>query len=152
MAQTKNAPKKAVKAVSAQYAQMTTQELESALSEMQTALADKKKAQADDVVKEVVAKILEYAEFFSAYDKRKIAKAIGFEEKTEVSGAKKNTDVVSYKYQLDDGEVWTGKGRMPNAFKAWKKANPDKDFPIHPSAKRVQEAVAKATTELENVK
>lgn len=33
------------------------------------------------------------------------------------------------KFQLPTGEVWSGRGRPPVAFVAWKKANPDHEFP-----------------------
>ncbi len=143
--------KKVAVTVSAQYERMTTQQLEAAMSEMQTALSEKKKAQAESIIKDVVKNVIDYAEFFSAYDKRKIAKALGFDTKADEAETVKVNSATIYKYQLDDGQVWTGKGRMPKAFKAWKEQNPGEEFPIHPISKRGQEAVWRATAELENV-
>ncbi|TBV69782.1 H-NS family nucleoid-associated regulatory protein [Pseudoxanthomonas winnipegensis] len=120
--------------------------------------------QRDKDVPAALATLKAYAEVLTAAQRKQVAQLIGEAVDSSTPKApgktanKRSTGKVAAKYQLTTGETWTGRGRTPLAFvawaksaegKAWRKANPDQQWPPAPGAataatKPVKKAAKKA--------
>lgn len=117
----------------------------------------------DADVPKALAILHTYAQVLTPAQRRQVARIMGDTvdqaaapraAKEANKTAKKSTGKVAPKYQLPTGELWTGRGRMPLAFvawakstegKAWRKANPDQQWPPAPgSATAANKPVKKA--------
>ncbi|MGV7183828.1 H-NS family nucleoid-associated regulatory protein [Xanthomonas axonopodis] len=111
------------------------------LAKIEAELEKLKSAEASKNFEDIHGKLEAYFEHFSDEQKSKL-KAFFPAEKVRKArgpnkpkGEKAERSQVEPKYQLPTGETWSGRGRPPVAFTAWKKANPDHEFPAIPKSK-----------------
>ncbi|MTI72932.1 MAG: hypothetical protein FH747_04635 [Stenotrophomonas sp.] len=144
------------------YANKSSEEMKALYAEIKEAYEEKKKQDAEAVIKSLIEQVEEYAEYFGVSEKRKVARALRLEvrkqgtttatpDASSSSNATPDADKKTYKYELATGEKWTGKGRPPKAFTAWKEANKDKEFPAYPYSQKREEAIENATKELADI-
>lgn len=101
-------------------------------------------AERDSAVQPAIETLIKYADVLTPAQRRKVARLVADDGIQQAmpnrakKAPKKAAAKVAPKYQLPTGELWSGRGRMPNAFatwarsragRSWAKENPDAKFP-----------------------
>lgn len=104
--------------------------------------AELRQHHSSQVFAEVMERISEYGEHFTANQKAEISAALRSRESAKSRAPRQQKKDVPPRYWLPhNGETWSGRGRTPRAFVAWegtaaynqwKTAHPHEKFPKYP--------------------
>ncbi len=104
--------------------------------------AELRQQQSSQAFTDVMDRIADFGDYFTAKQKADISAAVRPQETTKPSASRQQKKVVAPKYWLPHtGETWSGRGPTPRAFAAWegtaaynqwKAAHPNEKFPKYP--------------------
>ena len=117
----------------------TSAELQKKIDELKAQHAKALIEEATPAYNRIIRDLTDYAANFSA-DQRKAIQALVADGKPQ----KKESGKIETPKYLANGKYWAGRGKTPKAFEEWKKANPDKDYPLNPAWVELNKPTKKA--------
>lgn len=105
----------------------TAAELQKQIDDLEALKAQALIAEATPTYNRVISDLTASWAHFSA-EQRKAIVALVSPSKATTKGTGK---ITTPKYLLN-GVPWAGRGKTPTAYEAWKKNNPNKDYPLNP--------------------